>query len=212
MKITIHRNALKAVSRFAAKDDFRHYLNGVKVESNPIQTRLIATNGHVLAVHRADAKEENEGVWDGVIPIDAVNTLLKMKTNMRTLKNEPITLTGQDTGEIRADWNGQSIIFRPIDGTFPDYKRIIPRTVSDAASWYDLKYLQIIADAADDLGMKNGYTFRFNGDSAGLASIGADMVAVVMPMRGIVICAGTSGTEWAYADLPEVKQETAVTE
>ena len=55
MKITIDRNALKAVSRFAAIKDIRYYLQGVLIESTPLQTRLAATDGHTLAVHRADA-------------------------------------------------------------------------------------------------------------------------------------------------------------
>ena len=93
MKITIDRNALKAVSRFAAVKDIRYYLQGVLIESNPLQTRLCATDGHTLAVHRADAKGDNEGSWTGILPLDTVNTLLKMKVVLKNLKNEPITLT-----------------------------------------------------------------------------------------------------------------------
>lgn len=209
IKITLDRSGLRAVSRFAAKKDIRFYLVGIRIESNPMQTRMVGCDGHTLAVHRADAKADNENAWEGIIPLDAVNTLLKMKPIHKSLANEPISLTVQDTGEIRADWCGQSLNFRPVDGVYPDYKRVIPRTVSGESAWYQPEYLQRVEDAAADLGRKNGYTFCPNGSNSSLAKIGMDMIAVIMPMRDY-LSLDTVGTEWAYSDLPqpEVQPET----
>jgi len=181
MKITIDRNALKAVSRFAAVKDIRHYLQGVLIESNPLQTRLCATDGHAMAVHRADAKDDNEGSWTGILPLDAVTTLLKMKAAHKTLKDAPITLTIAESGEIRCDWVGQSIITRAVDGKFPDYRRVIPEKLDGTAAWINPDYLTRIVDAAKDIGA--GFTFGFGGNFCSMAQIGSDMVAVVMPMR-----------------------------
>lgn len=202
IKITLDRPGLRAVSRFAAKKDIRYYLVGIRIESNPVQTRMVGCDGHTLAVHRADAKGDNENAWEGIIPLDAVNTLLKMKPIHKSLANEPITLTVQDTGEIRADWCGQSLNFRPVDGVYPDYKRVIPRNVSGESAWYQPEYLQRVEDAAADLGLKKDYLFRFNGTNSSLATIGNNMVAVIMPMRDM-LSADTVGTEWAYSDLPQ---------
>ncbi len=206
IKITLDRPGLRAVSRFAAKKDIRFYLVGIRVESNSMQTRMIGCDGHTLAVHRADAKGDNEGAWEGIIPLRAVNTLLKLKPMHKSMANEPITLTIQDTGEIRADWCGQSLNFRPLDGTYPDYKRVIPRTVSGESAWYQPEYLQLIDDAAADLGLKKNYSFRFNGTGSSLATIGNDMIAVIMPMRDM-LSADTVGTEWAYSDLPQTEAQ-----
>jgi DNA polymerase-3 subunit beta len=202
IKITLDRPALRAVSRFAAKKDIRFYLVGIRIESSPLQTRMIGCDGHTLAVHRADAKGDNQGAWEGIIPLDAVNTLLKMKPVHKSLKDEPITLTVSDEGEIRADWCGQSINFRPVDGIYPDYKRAIPRIVSGEAAWYQPEYVQRIEDAAEDLGLSKSYSFRFNGRGSSLATIGNDMIVVIMPMRDMVT-ADTIGTEWVYSDLPQ---------
>ena len=179
-KFMIYRNALKAVSRFAAVKDVRYYLNGVLVEANPLETRLCATDGHTLAVHRADAKGDNEGAWTGILPLDAVTTLLKMKPALKSLKDEPIALTVSDNGEIRADWNGQSIICRAVDGEFPDYRRVIPESL-DGLAWINHDYLARIVDAAKDIGTE--FQFGFGGNSPSLAYIGQDMLAVVMAMR-----------------------------
>jgi DNA polymerase-3 subunit beta len=200
MKITIDRNALKAVSRFAAIKDIRYYLQGVLIESTPLQTRLAATDGHTLAVHRADAKGDNEGSWTGILPLDAVTTLLKMKPSHKTLKDAPITVTVSDEGEIRCDWVGQSIITRAVDGKFPDYRRVIPETLDGIAAWINPDYLTRIVDAAKDIGA--GFTFGFGGNSCSMAYIGQDMVAVVMPMR-TELTTDALGAAWAKDALPQ---------
>jgi len=48
MKIHISRNKLKAAAYFSARDDIRYYLNGILIESTPMQTRIVATDGHAL--------------------------------------------------------------------------------------------------------------------------------------------------------------------
>jgi DNA polymerase-3 subunit beta len=203
MKITIDRNALRAVSRFAATKDIRYYLVGVQVESNALETRLCATDGHTLAVHRADAKGDNEGSWTGILPLDAVTTLLKMKPAIKSLKDEPIHLTIAESGEIRADWNGQSIITRAVDGRFPDYRRVIPETLDGAPAWINPDYLARIVEAAKDIGIGAGFQFGFGGNSCSMAHIGSDMVAVVMPMRQD-LTTDAIGASWARNALPEV--------
>jgi len=199
MRITIDRNALKAVSRFAAIKDIRYYLQGVLIESTPLQTRLAATCGHSLAVHRADAKGDNEGSWTGILPLDAVNTLLKMKPSHKTLKDAPITVTVSDEGEIRCDWVGQSIITRAVDGKFPDYRRVIPEALDGQPCWINPDYLSRIVDASKDIGA--GFTFGFNGTGSNLAHIGQDMVAVVMPMR-LELTTDATRAAWAKDALP----------
>jgi len=203
MRITIDRNALKAVSRFAAVKDIRYYLQGVLIESTPLQTRLCATDGHSLAVHRAAAKGDNEGSWTGILPLGAVNTLLKMKPSHKTLKDAPITVTVSDEGEIRCDWLGQSIITRAVDGRFPDYRRVIPEALDGLPCWINPDYLARIVEAAKDIGIGAGFTFGFGGNSCSLAYIGQDMLAVVMPMRQD-LTTDALGAAWARNALPEV--------
>lgn len=200
MRIVINRAALKAVSRFAAKQDIRYYLCGVLVESSPTETRIVGCDGHTLAVHRSHPGE-NVGHWTGIVPLDAVNALLKMKATHKTLRDAPIVLTVQESGEIRADWHSQSVIFRPIDGKFPDYQRVIPGKLDGQPAWYQPEYLQRIVDAAKDI--NESYIFGFNGNSAGLSYIGASMIAVIMPMR-LDLTNDAIGAEWARKPIPQV--------
>ena len=202
-KITINRKALKAVSLFAAKKDIRYYLCGVYVESTPLETRLIATDGHTLGVHRSEAKDDNVGVFNGIIPLDAVTAILKWKSPVRS-DDIPVTLTVSDNGEIRADYCGQSIIFRCVDGRFPEYRRVVPESVSGELAFFNPDYLMRCKLAAEALGVieyKEGhFLLAHNGSGAGLASIGSDMVAVIMPMRRDALDAATCAS-WARQPL-----------
>jgi DNA polymerase-3 subunit beta len=201
MRIVINRAALKAVSRFAAKQDIRYYLQGVLVESSPTETRIVGCDGHTLAIHRSQHTGENEGQWTGIVPLPTVLALLKMKATHKTLRDAPIYLTVQESGEIRADWIDQSVNFRTIDGKFPEYQRVIPAKLDGTKAWYQPEYLQRIADASKDMG--ESFTFGFNGNSASLAYIGQSMLAVIMPMR-LELTIGTERAEWARNAIPKV--------
>jgi len=197
-KITIDRKALKAVSLFAAKKDIRYYLCGVLVESTPLETRLIATDGHTLGAHRSEAKDDNVGVFSGIIPLDAVTAILKWKSPVRS-DDIPVTLTAQDNGEIRADYCGQSIIFRCVDGKFPDYRRVVPSQLNGKKAFFNPDYLIRLRDAAKAL--NTAFAFGYNGDSAALATIGESMIAVLMPLRTEYLDSAI-GASWAREALP----------
>ena len=209
MQFVIHRNALKAVSRFMAVKDVRYYLNGILIESNDMQTRMVATDGHTLIVHRSDAKDENEGSWQGIMPDTFVKTLLGWKPEGKWQKDQPILCVIRD-GEIRAQWGANIAVCKPIDGKFPDYRRVIPETCSGMASFYDPDYLARVKRASEDLGSNKGFfELKMNGktapnesEGAGVAVINANCFAIIMPMRQDV--ADLCATNWARDSLPEL--------
>ena len=51
--------ALKAISLFAPKNDIRYCLNGVLLDSTGDEVRLVATDGHCLALYRLVAEGPN---------------------------------------------------------------------------------------------------------------------------------------------------------
>lgn len=207
--ITIQKNALKAVSRFASKDDSRYYLIGVYVEATETETRLVATDGHTLLAHRSAA--ENTHCWSGIIPLDTVTAILKHKPADKR-KVYPIELSECGGTEGRIDYAGQAFIFKPVDGKFPDYTRVLPRQISGEPACYQPEYLQRVNDAACDLGfskLKIGcFAMGYNGNGPALCSITDDCFAVVMPLRQDMLKAGNAGFEWAHTALnvtPELK-------
>jgi len=195
--ITINKAALKAVSRFAAKSDIRYYLVGVYVEANETETRLVATDGHAMLVHRMPA--ENTRSWSGILPLDTVAAILKHKTASKKV-DFPIELHATaNEHEHRIDYAGQALIFKPVDGKFPDYRRVIPQKITGEPACYQPEYLQRVKDAAVDLGNGKtaGFGMGYNGNSGAVCRINDDCLAIVMPLRQDMLPAGPAGFDWA---------------
>lgn len=222
-KFMIYRNALKAVSRFQSVKDVRFYLNGVCIEWNALQTRMIATDGHALIVHKSDAKDDNAGAGSIIIPADAVKTMLAWKPENKWQKDQPIMVEQSANGEFRASWHNNLTLFRPIDGQFPNYRRVMPVTVTGAADFYDAEFLIRTKRASEDLGSDNGrFELSYNGavpdengqtgaSGPGIAVINDSCFVIIMPMRQGP--ADLAATNWGREDLPvDAPAELAQTE
>jgi DNA polymerase-3 subunit beta len=188
-----------------AVQDIRYYLNGVLIESNDVQTRIVATDGHTLFAGFDDAKGDNVGSFAGIMPADTVKAILSWKAPYKSANDMPVVVTtsGDPLGEHRAEWYGNAVIFRVVEGRYPDYTRVIPQAVSGLAGNYDPDYLARAKAAAVDLGMpkKYGINLTQNGDGPALVTFSAQAFAVIMPMRGEPGDIGAA--DWARAKITE---------
>ena len=185
MKIHISRDKLKAAALFAATKDVRYYLCGVLIESTPLQTRIIATDGHALFCSKDDAKDDNEGTFTGIMPNDTVKQILAWKA---PYKGAAVVITTADdpAGEHRAECAGNTAVFKLIDAKFPEYARVVPEKVSGDASHIDPELLMKCKTAAKTLGTssKGYFAFKQGGDGSAIAVFSSEAFAVIMPMRG----------------------------
>lgn len=197
--IQIQRSTLKAASHFMAVKDVRYYLKGILIESSPVETRACATDGHAMLLRQEDRKDDNDGSARIILPADIVAMILKWKAPAKRTADMPVVITVPDdaAAEHRAEWCGQIAVFRPVDGQFPDYQRVIPQSFSGEAAHYNPELLMRCQKAAIDLGTsKAGYfAFTQNGDGAAIATFSQQAFAVVMPMRGDK--ADAAATSWA---------------
>ena len=123
--ITTRVECLKAVFPFGSKEETRYYLNGVYAESG----LLVATDGHRLAAIKP-ALMESQGAGF-IIPSATIKQVLSIKAGKREeLFCEFNTETGVATVyTLDRDKNRDSkgaFPFKPIDGTFPEWRRVIP--------------------------------------------------------------------------------------
>jgi DNA polymerase III subunit beta len=203
--VNIYRTKLKAASRFMAIQDVRIGLTGVLIESNDVQTRIVATDGHTMFCGYDDAKGDNVGSFAGILPADTVKAILAWKANYKTANDIPVVVTTSDDpcGEHRAEWCGNVCIFRVVEWRYPDYTRVIPQSVSGLAGNYNPDYLARAKAAAVDLGMSKTYGINLtqNGDKPALVTFSAQAFAVIMPMRGEPGDIGAA--EWARAKITE---------
>ncbi|MBO1859364.1 DNA polymerase III subunit beta [Burkholderia cenocepacia] len=176
--------ALKAALLQAGKQDIRYYLNGICVEAYEKETRIIATDGHRMAVVRVRA--ENFGVSPGtqfIIPRATVEALKVTKP----LRDLPISIEGPDekTGEYRMTYATDVIIFRAVEGKFPDYRRVVPQRTSGEPTQLNPAYLLDMRKSVELLGSKRIHV-QYNGTDATVITAEdtkIEFVGVVMPER-----------------------------
>lgn len=170
MKTEFPRAHLAAVSHFMASKDIRYYLVGVYVEVLALQTRLVATDG--AAVGATCHVRTNEAPFDVIIPEATVDMALKMPA-------EFVQLERDDAGR----WYLAGIPFTPVDGRFPDYRRIIPENWSGEAAHFDPNLLMRFVKAAKALKHKGVPIVRNNGTTPALVHFYGvdDFVGVISP-------------------------------
>lgn len=191
MQFSITQKDLKAVSLAMATKDIRYYLMGVNLEHNGKQTRLIATDGHRL--HAIINDHEGATLCEPVsfiMPLDMVKKCLAAKAPRQD--KEPTIWITYDQGKIEARLPDGALITQfAVDGRFPDYARIIPRSesitapeaahfnpdyVSDAIKGYAL-FMGLSGKVPPSLGLNP------QGNRAAFLSANG-FTAIVMPMRG----------------------------
>ena len=202
--VNIYRTKLKAASRFMAVQDVRIALTGVLIESNDIQTRIVATDGHTMFCGYDDAKGDNVGSFAGIMPSDTIKAILSWKAPHKSAADMPVVLTTCDdlAGEHRAEWCGNVVIFRLVDGKFPDYARVVPATIDAGISFFQPEYLLRCTKAAQDLNTsaKGFFAFKCAQDGTGIAVFSPQSFAVIMPIKTTV--ADVADVAWARAPLP----------
>ena len=116
-------------TRFAiSTEETRYYLNGIFLhvsdESRPV-LKAAATDGHRLARYTIDRPEGAAGMPDVIVPRKAVGELRKLLEEALD-SNVQIDLSAS---KIRFALGGEGGVVHTsklIDGTFPDYSRVIP--------------------------------------------------------------------------------------
>ncbi len=114
-------------SRFAiSTEETRYYLNGVHFHvagAGATRTlRAVATDGHRLALVEMPCPSGAERMPPVIVPRKTVGELLKLLDGA----DEPVEV-GVSATRIRFALGRTLLVSRLIDGTFPDYERVIPR-------------------------------------------------------------------------------------
>ncbi len=113
-------------TRFAiSTEETRYYLNGIFLhvtdEGNGV-LRAAATDGHRLARYTLPRPAGAEGMPDVIVPRKCVNELHKLLTEA----GDAMVLVELSPSKIRFTFGSAVLTSKLIDGTFPDYSRVIP--------------------------------------------------------------------------------------
>ncbi len=114
-------------TKFAvSNEETRYYLNGIffhKADRNSIQfLRAVATDGHRLAQYDIPLPQGAEEITGIIIPKKTIFELRKALDDA----NGDVSISLNEN-KIKFTFNDLKIISKVIDGTFPDYTKVIPQ-------------------------------------------------------------------------------------
>ena len=167
----INIKLLKAVALAASTEQTRFYLNGVYVQQVSENTvHLAGTDGKIAIMAREHISDQpiNPALQKGVIvPLELLN---RIKLNRHA---DYATLT-IDGANVSIAYNASVTTAPLIDATYPDYRRIVPKTFDGTTAQYDPDQLAVFKKARKALGGDGVPVLTYNGQ-------GPAHVAVVVP-------------------------------
>ncbi len=110
-------------TRFAmSTEETRYYLNGIYFHATDGVYRAVATDGHRLAKADMHAPAGTQNIPNVIVPRKTVLELFKL---LEQTDNEcEVSLSDS---KIKFCINGATLTSKLVDGTFPDYERVIPQ-------------------------------------------------------------------------------------
>jgi DNA polymerase-3 subunit beta len=115
-------------TRFAiSTEETRYYLNGIYLhvldQDGASRLRAVATDGHRLARVELTAPEGTEGMPGVIVPRKTIGELRKLIDELEADQAVEVALS---PARVRFQIGRAILRSRLIDGTFPDYERVIP--------------------------------------------------------------------------------------
>jgi DNA polymerase-3 subunit beta len=132
-----------ALTSFAISyDETRYVLNGVMVSVKGNKIRFVATDGRRLAFIEREFKNKSGQEFEMIVPVKAVQELIKMlawegTVNVIPSQNQAVFNMGETY-----------LVSRLIEGHFPNYEQVIPKTEKTKTSANREELLQAIRRAA----------------------------------------------------------------
>ena len=124
--LTLTQGALKTLidkTAFAmAQQDVRYYLNGMLFEVTSDRLRVVATDGHRLALCDAPVQAGVSEKRQVIVPRKGVQELSRLLSD----GDDEVTLT-LGTNHLRVTVGNVTFTSKLIDGRFPDYERVLPK-------------------------------------------------------------------------------------
>jgi DNA polymerase-3 subunit beta len=129
----------------ASNDETRYNLNGVFFEPQGPVLRLVATDGHRLAVSERPLAGDF-GLKKGVIlPKKGLNELRKLLSEAADSGEEkPVAQLGFAENSAVFRRPGVTLVMRLIEGLFPDYKQVIPKQGEKILKVGRLRFLETL--------------------------------------------------------------------
>jgi DNA polymerase III sliding clamp (beta) subunit (PCNA family) len=137
-------SALARVAPAMSREETRYYLCGVCLDFRGDHLVLVATDGHRL--HKVEIHEAGKPVAkpvDAILPPGFVKQILSIKPSVRST----ITVT-ISKGKVSAAVQGYSLTADLVDGTYPDWRKVIPNEKVSSYLALNVDYMLDLLKAA----------------------------------------------------------------
>jgi DNA polymerase-3 subunit beta len=148
-------------ARFAiSTEETRYYLNGIYLHhvaaGGTPRLRAVATDGHRLAQVEVEAPQGSAGMPGIIVPRKTVLELVKLIED--TEASVDVSLS---TSKIRFLAASLTLTSKLIDGTFPDYERVIPKH-NDKQLEVDIRLFTNAVDRVSTVSSEKGRAVKLN--------------------------------------------------
>jgi DNA polymerase-3 subunit beta len=154
----IFKEAIGMVAFAAARDDSRPILTGVSINYQDGLLTLAAADGFRLSVREIPLEAEFYETINLVVPARSLSEIARIITE----DDEVVELVlPRDRSQVLFHLENVEVVSQLIDGTFPDYRQIIPRDVETRTVLYTADLLRA-ARRADIFAREANHTVRFS--------------------------------------------------
>ena len=162
-------------TRFAiSTEETRYYLNGIYLHATTVKDipilRAVATDGHRLARVEMPLPDGASGMPGVIVPRKTVAELRKLLEDV----DEDVEVSLSES-KIRFGFRDTILISKLIDGTFPDYERVIPTTNRKILE-VDCKLFKDAVDRVSTISSEKSRAVKLSlsGDAMTLSATSAD--------------------------------------
>ena len=142
-------------------EETRYYLNGIFLHAlvfdGSVRLRAVATDGHRLGLAEIACPAGAESLSGIIVPRKAVAELKRIG---EAAGAEPVGFRAS-RAKIRVEGAGWTLVSKLIDGTFPDYQRVIP-TGNDKIATFDTKALARAIERVATVATERGRAVRLD--------------------------------------------------
>jgi DNA polymerase-3 subunit beta len=154
-------------TRFAiSTEETRYYLNGIYLhgteEGGPSLLRAVATDGHRLARFEMPLPDGARGMPGVIVPRKTVGELRKLIDE----SDQGVRVSLSDT-KVRFAFDSTELTSKLIDGTFPDYERVIP-VGNDKIMGVDRRVFSEAVDRVSTISSEKSRAVKMSLDDGGL--------------------------------------------
>jgi len=116
------KDMLDSTSFAMAQQDVRYYLNGMLFEVSPNYLRVVASDGHRLAMDTEDMNTQADKELQVIVPRKGILELARLLA-----EGSDDVLVAIGANHIRATTANFTFTSKLVDGKFPDLERILPK-------------------------------------------------------------------------------------